>query len=261
MSELFTMWRSTRMVVLTAITAALYAAALVAFKFLTILPGVTEFRPGVALVVLCSLLFGPAAAWGAAIGNIIGDLAGGLGPGTAIGFLANFFFGLFPYRLARAFGTAEDPVPRDLKTAAAFAACAIAGSAACAIVVGAGIQALGLWPMAYKVLTSVILLTNSVVTIGLTPWLLRAIYPRVRALGLRYQDVLDIPPPATGARPAVTGAAALASLATALVLGYLASFGWIALCPPPAAGSPDAGIALATAPALLAALAALRATR
>ncbi|HUE39808.1 MAG TPA: QueT transporter family protein, partial [Candidatus Binatia bacterium] len=70
MRELREMWRDTRMVVFTAISAALYASILIPFKVMPIIPGVTEFRPANAVPVVCSLLFGPAAAWGSAIGNL-----------------------------------------------------------------------------------------------------------------------------------------------------------------------------------------------
>ena len=75
MHELRLMWRNTRMVVLCAISAALYAAVLVPFKVVPLIPGVTELRPANAIPVVCSFLFGPAAAWGSAIGNMIGDFA------------------------------------------------------------------------------------------------------------------------------------------------------------------------------------------
>src|SRR5580704_14117373 len=71
MSDLRLMWRNTRMVVLCAISAALYAAVLVPFKVVPLIPGVTELRPANAIPVVCSFLFGPAAAWGSAIGNMI----------------------------------------------------------------------------------------------------------------------------------------------------------------------------------------------
>ena len=45
MRELGAMWRNTRMVVLCAISAALYAAVLVPFKVVPLIPGVTELRP------------------------------------------------------------------------------------------------------------------------------------------------------------------------------------------------------------------------
>src|ERR1700685_2979267 len=94
MSELRLMWRNTRMVVLCAISAALYAAVLVPFKVVPLIPGVTELRPANAIPVVCSLLFGPAAAWGSAIGNMIGDFFGGVGPRAIflVFFLLLYFF-------------------------------------------------------------------------------------------------------------------------------------------------------------------------
>src|SRR5437879_818515 len=92
MAELFRMWGNTRMVVLTAICAALYAAVLIPFKVVPLIPGITEFRPANAVPVVCSFLFGPAAAWGSAFGNLIGDFFGGLGPGDLFGFVSNLFF-------------------------------------------------------------------------------------------------------------------------------------------------------------------------
>lgn len=59
MRELVTMWSNTRMVVLTALTAALYAAVLIPFKIATIVPGFTEVRPGVVVPLVFGLLLGP----------------------------------------------------------------------------------------------------------------------------------------------------------------------------------------------------------
>src|SRR5437899_4382120 len=99
MRELFAMWSNTRMVVLTAISAALYAAILIPFKVVALIPGITEFRPANAVPVVCSFLFGPAAAWGSAFGNLIGDFFGGLGPGDLFGFLGYLLYGLVPYTI------------------------------------------------------------------------------------------------------------------------------------------------------------------
>ena len=66
MREAVAMWRNTRLVVLTAVSASLYAAILIPFKVLPLIPGVTELRPANAVPVVCSFLFGPAGAWGAA---------------------------------------------------------------------------------------------------------------------------------------------------------------------------------------------------
>src|SRR2546425_12677410 len=117
MRELTSMWRNTRMVVLSAIAASLYAGVLVPFKVIPLIPGVTELRPANAIPIVCSFLFGPAAAWGAAIGNMIGDFFGGIGPGDFFGFWANLMYGYVPYKVWNALSAADSPVirwPRSL---------------------------------------------------------------------------------------------------------------------------------------------------
>src|SRR5262245_62537897 len=99
------------MIVLTAISAALYAAVLIPFKVVPIIPGITEFRPANAIPIVCSFLFGPAGAWGAAFGNVIGDFFGGLGPGDVFGFAGNLLYGLVPYAVWEAVTDAE-PTPQ-----------------------------------------------------------------------------------------------------------------------------------------------------
>ena len=113
MSELRLMWRNTRMVVLCAISAALYAAVLVPFKVVPLIPGVTELRPANAIPVVCSFLFGPAAAWGSAIGNMIGDFFGGVSPGDIFGFFANLAYGWIPYKVWELIARGESPVLRS----------------------------------------------------------------------------------------------------------------------------------------------------
>ncbi len=183
---LLSMWRNTRMVVLTAISASLFAALLIPFKLLPLIPGVTELRPANAVPVLCSFLFGPAAAWGAAIGNLIGDFFGGFGPGAIFGALGNFVYGLLPYRLWRAF-SASDPTPTSPARSLGLAAVVMIASAACALVVGWGLNALGFVPFA--ALANIIFLNNFVVSVLLTPLLLSSLYGRVRATGLSYDDL------------------------------------------------------------------------
>ena len=73
MRDAIAMWRSTKMVVLVALTAAVYAAVLIPFKPIPIIPGITEIRPAAAIPIVCGLLFGPAAAWGSAIGKLISE--------------------------------------------------------------------------------------------------------------------------------------------------------------------------------------------
>ena len=98
MKEVFTMWKYTRMIVLVALSAAIYAALLIVFKAgIPIIPGITEVRPANVFPIIFGLMFGPAGAWGSAIGNLIGDLVGGtLGWGSIAGFRRELYAGLYP---------------------------------------------------------------------------------------------------------------------------------------------------------------------
>lgn len=214
MSELITMWGNTRMVVLTAMSASLYAAILIPFKVLPIIPGVTEFRPANCVPVVCSFLFGPAAAWGAAIGNVIGDFFGGIGPGDLFGFFANFLYGCVPYKAWEAL-TDRDPVPTSAATWIAFVGVVLLASAVCALVVGWGINLLGFVP--FSVLGNVVLLNNFAVAVVLTPFLLAVIYPRVKRGQLLYRDLLPPRPP----RSRLVRLFALALLVVAVVAGMI----------------------------------------
>lgn len=107
--NLFSMWKNTRMIVLVAATAALYAAILIPFKAFPIIPSITEVRPAAAIPVVCSVLFGPPAAWGSAIGNLVGDIFGGtLTLGSIVGILGNFLYGLVPFFFWRLLVRRED---------------------------------------------------------------------------------------------------------------------------------------------------------
>jgi energy-coupling factor transport system substrate-specific component len=173
MRELFQMWGNTRMVVLTAICAALYAALLIPFKVIPLIPGITEFRPANAVPVVCSFLFGP-----------------------LFGFFANLFYGLVPYLVWESLSDAE-PVPRQASMFALglpqFADLRILlvislAATLCATVVGWGLHAIGFHP--FRVLGSVVLVNNLVVATVLSPFLLAVLYPRVRKARLLYRDIL-----------------------------------------------------------------------
>lgn len=240
MSELITMWRNTRMVVLTAMSASLYAAILIPFKVLPIIPGVTEFRPANAVPVVCSFLFGPAAAWGAAIGNVIGDFFGGIGPGDFFGFFANFLYGCVPYKAWEAL-TDRDPIPTSPATWIAFTGVVLLASAVCALVVGWGINLLGFVP--FSVLGNVVLVNNFAVAAVLTPFLLAVIYPRVKRGRLLYKDLL--PPRPRRPRPVRLLALALlvAAAGAGMLLGNLLSTGALVL-PLVGAGGGTHGLAV-----------------
>ncbi len=190
--ELLGMWASTRMVVLAAMSASLYAAILIPFKVIPLIPGITELRPANAIPVVCSFLFGPAAAWGAAIGNMIGETVGGLGPGDAFGFAANLLYGLAPYRIWRALGGGS-PVPTYWGGWLKLQLCIVGAAGVCALVVGWGLNLLGFVP--FPVLGNVVLANNLIAASLLAPLVLRALYPRVARAGLLHDAVFPYPAP------------------------------------------------------------------
>lgn len=226
MGDLFRMWKNTRMIVLTAISAALYAAILIPFKVVPLIPGITEFRPANAVPVVLSFLFGPAAAWGAAFGNLIGDFFGGLGPGDVFGFVGNLFYGLVPYALWEAV-TDRDPVPRDPGTWAGLLLVIAVAATLCATVVGWGLHVLGFHP--FTVLGTIILLNNLVVAAILAPFLLVLLHPRIRRARLLYRDLLGPRSPLPAWRAALGVTCVVLATGAAFVAGQLIASGqWVA---------------------------------
>lgn len=188
MRELGAMWRNTRMVVLCAISAALYAAVLVPFKVVPLIPGVTELRPANAIPVVCSFLFGPAAGWGSAIGNMIGDFFGGVGPGDIFGFFANLLYGYIPYKVWNVIARGQSPIARSPGAIAKYVAACLAASVLCADIVGWGDNLLGLRP--FSILGNVIVFNNMASALVLSPLILIAVYPRVQRGRMLYTDMM-----------------------------------------------------------------------
>jgi len=172
--EVAKMWENTRMVVLAALTAAVYAALLIPFKPLTIIPGLTETSPGRAIPFVAGLLFGPAGAVGSALGNLLADFSGTLGWGSLFGLGGNFLLAYIPYRVLL------------------MEAAIILAALACGLFIGWGIDLIGQAPFA--ALANIIVVNNVVFTVVLGPLLLKALDRRVRRLGLLYPDVLDVAP-------------------------------------------------------------------
>ncbi len=195
MKPLGTMWKNTRMIILVAVCAAIYAAALIAFKTaIPLIPGITEVRVANIFPMVFSLLFGPAAAWGSAIGNLIGDIFGGtLGLGSIFGFVGNFLLGYLPY----AMWTTLKPIADGKRELALqnwrswilYILLALISSAACAVVIATGLELLGLVP--YPVLSTIITVNDTAGSLigGL---LLLAVYGVVRRqLRLVWWDVME----------------------------------------------------------------------
>jgi energy-coupling factor transport system substrate-specific component len=254
MREIFSMWANTRMVVLAALTAALYAALLIPFKPIPIIPGFTEIRPAVAVPLVFGYLFGPAGAWGTGLGNVIGDFFGGtFGIGSLFGFLGNFLFALTPYKLLgaapAAVGASAPPPAHAWRGTALFAAATVPASAVCAATIAWGVDLFGLVP--FSALGAVIFVNNLLVGLTLGPVLLRLVQPRVAAWHLLWTDVMDAPQRGAGRRRAGTALiwiGALGSLAAGLAIstgmagGELFRFG---------VGSSSVGVAAGVPPLLL----------
>jgi energy-coupling factor transport system substrate-specific component len=189
--DVIAMWRHTKMVVLVALSAAVYAALLVPFKPVVIVPGYAELRPAGTIPILCGMLFGPAAAWGSAFGNLVGDVFGGmLGPGSVPGMIGNFLLAYLPYRAWRVL-RGDRPADGSARGLGAFAVCVIAGSFSCAVVIGYGVGALRLpIPVPYFVLSLVIAGNNLLMGLVLGAPLLALLYPRAKKWGLVYSDVM-----------------------------------------------------------------------
>ncbi|MGQ9618820.1 MAG: QueT transporter family protein [Candidatus Aminicenantia bacterium] len=188
MKETITMWNNTRMVVLTAITAAVYASILIPFKGFQIIPGFTEVRPAASIPVTFGVLFGPAGAWGSAIGNFIGDLMGMLSIASIPGFIGNFFFALTAYKLWR-FLNLRFELNSKFITGLVFIS--LLSSLCVSFIISTGTMWLDLFP--FKVLAPIIAINNFLANLLITPFLLGILYPRVEKWGLLWEEIMQIP--------------------------------------------------------------------
>ncbi len=195
MKEVVSMWKYTRMIILVALSAAIYAAVLIPFKGgIVLIPGITEVRPANVFPVIFGLMFGPAGAWGAAIGNTIGDLFGGtLGWGSIFGFIGNFYLGFVAYKMWGALGLVPaDDMSQNVNTWRKFAAyviITIVAAAACAIIIAWYLDLAGMVPFA--ALGIVITVNNAIAELVLGPPLLLLLYPRVKKWGLIWTDIME----------------------------------------------------------------------
>jgi energy-coupling factor transport system substrate-specific component len=225
MKEVFTMWRHTQMVVLVALSAAIYAAVLIPFKGFPIVPGYIELRPANAFPIVFGLLFGPAGAWGAAIGNTIGDFVGGtLTVGSVGGFVGNFFLALLPYKMWSVFFRRDENMEENVdsgKKFGVFILLVILASTVCALIIAWWVDLLAFFP--FVVFFALIFFNNAVMGGVLGPILLLALYPRVKRWGLLWTEIVE-PEDASSSRLQRTGAilvwvGAIGAVVVGLILG------------------------------------------
>jgi energy-coupling factor transport system substrate-specific component len=192
MKEVFTMWRHTQLVVLVALSAAIYAAVLIPFKGFPIVPGYIELRPANAFPVVFGLLFGPAGAWGAAIGNLIGDFFGTLTLGSVGGFVGNFFLAYLPYKMWGAYFRSDENMETNVDSGKKFGVyilVTVLASVVCALIISWLVALLGFVP--FQAALPLIVFNNAIMAGVLGPLLLLALYPRVKRWGLLWTEIME----------------------------------------------------------------------
>jgi energy-coupling factor transport system substrate-specific component len=230
MKEVVSMWKNTRMIILVALSAAIYAAFLIVFKGgIPIVPGITEVRPANVFPPVFGLLFGPAGAWGSAIGNLIGDLFGGtLGIGSIFGFFGNFFLGFIPYKMWGAtFGlVSKDDMSQttnSFKKIMAFELVALVAAAACGIIIAWYLDIAAIVPFAFLSIT--ITVNNFAAAFILGPILLVLLYPRVKRWGLVWTDIMAEEDVAKGFAKTIGSILMIVGSLGGLIIGVMVAVG------------------------------------
>jgi len=191
--EVITMWKSTKMIILVALSAAIYGVSLIVFKGgIVLIPGITEVRPGNVFPVIFGIMFGPAGAWGSALGNLIGDLFGTLGPGSIGGFVGNFFLGFVSYKIWGALLPKKDAQIQNVNSwlrLAMYVVTALTAAISCGVIIGWWLDLLGMVPYAF--LASIISVNNFLAELVLGPPLLLLLYPPIKRWGLIWTDIME----------------------------------------------------------------------
>ncbi len=111
------MWRHPKMVAWCLLTAVMILIARLPFFLVPIVPYHLDFNPGVALIPLSGVFFGPAGAWGAALATGTGDLLYGIGSVmTPFRVIGSFLFALASKKLWSLCLTRSDLVPEMIPT-------------------------------------------------------------------------------------------------------------------------------------------------
>jgi len=236
MKAAFRMWKNTRMIILAAVCAAIYGAALIAFKTaIPIIPGITEVRVANIFPMVFGMLFGPAGAWGSGIGNLIGDTFGGtVGPTSLAGFVGNFLLGYLPYTMWTTFvpfaKKSHEWKAESWRNWINYFLIAFISSAACAVIISVAVDAVGIVP--YGVLTKIITFNDTLAScIGILLFI--SVYGITKQqLNLFWVDVMeesDINRPLAGVLGAwVVTIASVFGLLGGMMTGFPAStIGWV----------------------------------
>jgi energy-coupling factor transport system substrate-specific component len=239
MREVWRMWRYPTMVVLTVLTAATFAAILIPFKGIPLIPGYTELRPANVIPLTFGLLFGPAGAWGSALGNLIGDFFGTLGIGSFFGFWGNFLAAYLPYKMWR-----DLPILPVRKHILRFSLAVVLGACGCALLIGFGVEAFKLLP--FGIISVAVLINNVLIVFLLAPPLLKLLEPRVSRWDLYWRELMDSEDYAPGPAPRLGLALVWLGAAGGLLAGLGVAWGMVTL-----SGWPSLALLLTPSVALL----------
>ena len=205
MKEMFTMWRHTNMVVLTALSAAIYAALLIPFQSIPIIPGHASLRVADIVPMALAILFGPAGAWGSAIGNLIGDFFGTLSPGAIGGFVSQLVGGMITYKLWGALGALRNDVEIDLGSRSRvirFVTVAVVKSLWQPLILTFWVGLL-LRLAPAKPYSIAVILSGLVMSLIGGPIILRILAPRIRKWGLLWTEIMEPEEVSEGFHPKV----------------------------------------------------------
>ncbi len=224
------MWKNTRMIILTALSAAIYAAFLIVFKAgIVIVPGITS-SPGERLPTVFRAPLRPGA-WGAAIGNTIGDLLRwhDWPELRSSASSVTFSWASSPTRCGAPRGaSSRRAIWRPTSTGtrkkvAAFEIVAFVASAACGIVIAWYLDLVQQVPFAFLAL--VITFNNFAASVVLGPILLALLYPRVKRWGLLWTDIMDESDVAVGFAKGLGAILMVVASVGGLIFGVLAAVG------------------------------------
>ncbi len=181
------------MIVFTFVTALLYIALLYPFHGLNFFGGSVDFgRIAIGIPVAFSFLFGPAAAWGAAIGNLLYGIATSPAPfeiTDAFGFIGNFLIGYIPYKLWTGI-TTQKPDLRSIKKLALFIGTAVMASTICGLLIAGAL----LWQknLPFVMTFVTITATNALWAIVVGSIVLASSYGFISQRKLLFTDILGI---------------------------------------------------------------------
>lgn len=171
MKYLFTMWTRPRMVAWFLITTGVLLLVRLPFAPMQMMPFYVGFNPGIVLIPLAGVFWGPAGAWGALVSVLIGDHLMGLWSSLTIFRAVGYFLcaltaqQLWYEPLVQWHGVRHHD--DSWRSVLRFVIVSIPGSFIVAAWVGLGSEMMGLYPFPY--LASVIAIHNVLFTTLLAP--------------------------------------------------------------------------------------------